>query len=291
MCSCQIVYTRPTLENTISYKQYEKTYPRMKGFPLTQQSELPVLYGGGRNFYFGLLPTNDTQPFEDADLFVLDSCIVIWLQAWDRGLQIPYQGLVYHAVRKVDTQQIPETSTLELIITVERDDVLNQFFPVQTTAAAYAMSTVELVLRPKYGNHDRHYNVDVETLFTFRDFGLNRGNAMVLNSNKAIATCMDLHESASSTEEDACQSQNTYTQDENDPNLNPNNTYMPFTTVLNDIASAHHLASTTPFRDITTEQSTAGVSLQFYADLPLAGTKQPRPTCDDNVQGKRHKDL
>ncbi|AGO12438.1 AaceriAER086Cp [[Ashbya] aceris (nom. inval.)] len=190
---CQFVTTKPTVENVTPLAQFQLTQPRLKGVGLQQLNELPILYGGGRNFLFGLFTDSEAQ-LQDTDLFVLDSCILLWPADGHRGLRIPYDAVIYHAVRRADV--------LELVLAVERDPTLDSLFPPTSTAQPFALSTLELRLRPRYGTYDRHYSGLVEQLFTFRDFGLNRGDSMVTNCNTAIATCMEFHHRAAAADDD-----------------------------------------------------------------------------------------
>ncbi|AAS52770.2 AER086Cp [Eremothecium gossypii ATCC 10895] len=190
---CQFVTTKPTVENVTPFAQFQLTQPRLKGVSLQQLSALPILYGGGRNFLFGRFTDSEPQ-LQDTDLFVLDSCILLWPAHALRGLRIPYDAVIYHAVRRADV--------LELVLAVERDATLDSLFPPAPGPQPFALSTLELRLRPRYATYDRHYSGAVEQLFTFRDFGLNRGDAMVANCNTAIATCMEFHHRAAAADDD-----------------------------------------------------------------------------------------
>ncbi|CUS20229.1 LAQU0S01e01926g1_1 [Lachancea quebecensis] len=199
---CQLESTKPTVENVTPYSSYQQTQPRLKGFSLYQQNELPVLYGGGREFLLSLIPGSDEpadmNQAEVVDFFILNTCMVIWINTLDRGLRIPYQKVVYHGVHPIESPTASvEGHTLEIVLTVQRDVTLNQLFPTGAPTHSadplceFTMSTVELILRPKYADFDRHYNDQMENLFTFKEFGLNRGDTLVVNCSKAIATCMD----------------------------------------------------------------------------------------------------
>ncbi|SCU77609.1 LAMI_0A01728g1_1 [Lachancea mirantina] len=222
---CQFTAVQPTIENVIPYTQYQQTQPRLKGYYTFEQSELPVLYGGGRQFLLGRLAdlgeVSSVSNMELVDLFVLGAHMVIWIRALDRGLQIPYQRIVYHGVRNIpDPEQQNAGHALEILLNVEKDDTLAQLFPGPDHAAAgndpltaleYTMSTVELVLRPRYADFERHYNEEVESLFNFKDFGLNRGDTLVRNCNSAIATCMEFYSMEDDSDDEQTQSEQEFT--------------------------------------------------------------------------------
>lgn len=277
---CQLTVTKPTIENVMAYTQYRQTQPRMKGLPLSEHNDLPILYGGGRDFLLGVLPSNggdvQTDMMESTDLFVLNSCIIIWINAIDKGLQIPYQNIVYHGVRKMaDRNPSEDGHALEIVITVLRDVTLNQLFPPSPesstldsgTLSGCSMSTVELILKPKYANHERHYNPQMENLFTFRDFGLNRGDTMVMNCNTAIATCMDFFcVQDESDEEDEQEQSNTAT-------------FTGVSSVLNDPAVYQNYGAADDLNDddlggFDVDEPKAGMALEFSAGNQLAGQKQ-----------------
>ncbi|AET38732.1 Lot5p Ecym_3238 [Eremothecium cymbalariae DBVPG len=300
---CEIVATKPTVENVIPYVHYQQTQPRLKGVHLLQQNELPILYGGGRDFLFGLFHTECYKNSEAAELFILNTCIVIWLSSLNCGLQIPYQCVVYHAVKETDDPNLPEGHRLELVITVQRDDVVNHFFPNTAASELYTMSSVELVLRPKYANYDRHYNDDMEQLFIFRGFGLNRGDTMVTNCNKAIANCMDFYLIEDDDEEDEHTSTNRNTnsiQDENQVNIdeNPLHIYTGLANLANDpsaFASAYanrgnadDLDDDVTISSLSNDGTDASMSLQFDTGLQIAGKKKIRSDDDDSMHYHYH---
>ncbi|SCU98433.1 LADA_0H12992g1_1 [Lachancea dasiensis] len=197
---CQLETTKPTVENVTPFSEYEQTHPRLKCFSRDQQNELPILYGGGREFLIGAISwpgeNLNLDCVEVADFFVLNTYMVIWINAHDTGLQIPYQKVVYHGVRIIDKAKggVEKGHQLEIVLTLQRDATLDQIFPpTGATDATATMPTVDLVLRPRYADSDRVYNNQLETLFTFSDFGLNRGDSLVRNCNEAIARCMDFY--------------------------------------------------------------------------------------------------
>ncbi|CAL9732060.1 hypothetical protein MOUN0_N01266 [Monosporozyma unispora] len=199
--TCQIATVKPTIENVVPLTIYKKTQPRQLNdsqrmiFPQDQS----ILFGGGRDFILTLLNSDDeSQKLESVDLFILNNCVILWFDVLGHGLQIPYTSILYHAIESNHPHGTPSTlndgHSLALIITLERDPVLNQFFthtaqPIDSNM----IDSVELVLYPKYSTYERHYNTQVETLFTFTNFGMNRGDDLINNCHDAMAIGMELH--------------------------------------------------------------------------------------------------
>ncbi|SCU90139.1 LAME_0E07228g1_1 [Lachancea meyersii CBS 8951] len=273
---CQLERTKPTVENVTPISLYQQTQPRMKGVALDQQNELPILYGGGRELLVGLIPPPgeplERSCVEVADFFVLSTCMVVWINSQEIGLQIPYQNVVYHGTRLIEDESLHTGASVEIVLTIQRDATLDQLFPPGEGMAAlgpeYPMSTVELVLRPQYGEFDRVYNDELEMLFTFGEFGLNRGDRMVSNCNAAITRCMDLYyvEDDSSEEsepvEDYCGGETQYTG-------------------VSDLRNAVY-SNSGAADDLDVEGDSgalkdgveAGMALEFYENVPLAVRRQ-----------------
>ncbi|QEU62197.1 Lot5 [Kluyveromyces lactis] len=286
---CQLILTKPTVENVATIGQYQLTQPRLKGINLLEQSDLPILYGGGRDFMFGEL-NSELEPAENAatnspsqmilsDLFVLNTCVLIWFQDWERSLQIPYRNIMYHAIRKIDDTHLTEGHRLELMIAIERDPIINELFPLPNVSKANnfagtgsylqetTLSSVELILRPKYANFDRHYNVEVEDLFTFKEFGLNRGDTMVKNCHNAILTCMDFYPEEEPTNQQCTQPHSTTTEISAMPDIGHlQNVYV-------NSGTADDLDGDSTMDIYAQDGFDASMALQFYADQPLAGQK------------------
>ncbi|AJS43794.1 Lot5p [Saccharomyces cerevisiae YJM1573] len=209
---CQIARTKPSVENVIPYNQFKKTQPRFNGnFSALNNEEYIILFGGGRDLILGSLTpcssshlSNQANPQDTSeygtDLFILNSCIIIWFNGLGYGLEIPYSSVLYHASRRLPDGR--EGLQLEILLTLERDEVLDMLYQSLAPQAcefdgeeahAFTVRSVELTIRPKYSIYDRHYNNEIETLFTFENFGVNRGDDLVNNCNEALAVCMDLH--------------------------------------------------------------------------------------------------
>ncbi|CAI4044416.1 Lot5p SKDI_11G0380 [Saccharomyces kudriavzevii IFO 1802] len=209
---CQIARTKPSVENVIPYAQFKKTQPRFNGnFSALNNEEYIILFGGGRDLILGSLTpcfsshlsnqADSQDPNEHGtDLFLLNSCIVIWFNGLGYGLEIPYSSVLYHASRRLPDGR--EGLRLEILLTLERDEVLDMLYQSLQPQASdldvedahdFTVQSVELTIRPRYSTYDRHYNNEIETLFTFENFGVNRGDDLVNNCNEALAVCMDLH--------------------------------------------------------------------------------------------------
>ncbi|KAH9199892.1 regulator of volume decrease after cellular swelling-domain-containing protein [Zygosaccharomyces rouxii] len=202
----QLAIVKPTVENVISYNQYRRTQPMVNGVPMMNvpSSDAIVLFGGGRHILLGLLQFGkDDKKVEDVELFILSTGILLWFNQLGNGLEIPFESVVCHGSIKV-SDTAPEGHRLELLLTLEKDKVLNQFFtgesqpsePQETMTPdglSPTLSSVELTLRPKYSMYDRHYNPDIENLFTFENFGVNRGDDMVDKCNEALALCLEMY--------------------------------------------------------------------------------------------------
>ena len=205
---CCAVWVKPTVENVVPYKQYRRTQPEMN-LSLEQDqnaSALDLLLGGGRNLVLSVMggavgsDGQNTECLDPVELFILNHCIVLWFDGLGHGIQIPYSSVLYHASRQVAYRN--EGHKLEILLTLERDTVLDGLFPrsghqimVETgdTPPEFTMQSVELILTPKYSMYDRHYNTEIETLFTFANFGINRGDDLVNNCNEALAAGMEIY--------------------------------------------------------------------------------------------------
>ena len=141
--------------------------------------ENPVLYGGGRKWWLKssqmqllsrVIPPVGEDKVE-VDIYVLSCALVIWFRAGDCGLQVPYGCVLEHLVTQDESKQ------LQLSMKIRCDD----------------SNYMELSLIPMFGETDRYYNSSVEKLFTYANFGLNKGDKMVYNTFGAIAKCSTLH--------------------------------------------------------------------------------------------------
>lgn len=302
---CKIAIIKPTIENVVPFNVYKKTQPRQLdnsnnidmttphhsdsnnlntiSIPLDQC----ILLGGGRNFILSLLnsSTYPTEKLESVDLFILNTCTVLWFDVLGHGLEIPYTSIVYHAIERNHNHNIPPTyddgHSLALIITVMKDAVLDQFFPSeQRYESNVIIDSVELVLYPKYSTYERHYNNQIETLFTFTNFGMNRGDEMISNCNNALAMGMELHTDSFENDD---KTGNTHLQDifnQNDESTEAHASFVGISSFLQNVTyknsgSADDLDNDEVFLDqvVNKNPSEAGMSLQFQLNDKSAGKR------------------
>lgn len=173
-----------------------------------------ILFGGGRHILLGLLQfgQNDKR-IEDVELFILSTGILIWFNQLGNGIEIPFESVICHGSINIPHTAAADGHKLELLLTLERDKVLNQFFtgetaspelqePVTSDGFSPTLSSIELTLRPKYSLYDRHCNPYIENLFTFDSFGVNRGDNMINNCNEALALCMEMYKNSDYDDDD-----------------------------------------------------------------------------------------
>lgn len=203
---CRITDIKPTVENVIPYNRYKKTQPEINGVPMINvpAGDQLLLMGGGRDFILSLLQDDKHRVVEGVELFILNIGIVLWFEHLEKGIEIPYESIIYHgSVRTSDTVG----HQLALLATLTSDPLICNFFQLPeslTTNDECTLSSIEIMLRPKYSLYDRHYNTEIESLFTFEDFGVNRGDEMVDNCNHSLAACLEMYCSTlSDTETDA----------------------------------------------------------------------------------------
>ncbi|QLQ80849.1 hypothetical protein HG537_0E02040 [Torulaspora globosa] len=178
----RLAYVKPTIENVVAYNRYKKTQPMFNGFSCL---ETPILFGGGRDFDL-LLLQNPHNVLVGVDLFILSNAILLWFDHLGCGIETPYSSVIYHGSLHSPTNR--EGHQLSMLLTLDRDPLLNDQFPPTPNN-----TSLELLLRPRYSLYDRHYNPEIDTLFNFHDFGVNRGDQMVNNCNEAVATCLEIH--------------------------------------------------------------------------------------------------
>ncbi|KAH3899971.1 uncharacterized protein SCODWIG_00857 [Saccharomycodes ludwigii] len=214
MTDIQLINIKPTIENVIPYKQFIANNPRIKNIPPdSDQQYLPILYGGGRDYILSLLTDNvfDSNGNTNncsgenvqCDLFILDSHLIIWFDLIQLGLQIPYSKILYHGYQIVSIMGTNKKSQLVLSIDIEKYEdkhIIEQLFPGKIVDLS---GSIEFLLDPLYFENDRHYSLNgIENLFTFSNFGLNRGNNMVTNCNTVLSERMEYVDQQSDDLED-----------------------------------------------------------------------------------------
>lgn len=110
----RIIHEQPTQENTIHVLQYRAFSPER--FSVEDEDKL-VVYSGGAGFS---LTISDNDPnfrvvigpqlqqiLQDAvEIYVLNSCVLLWSDKFKIGAEIPYQLIVLHALQKLHDQDI-----------------------------------------------------------------------------------------------------------------------------------------------------------------------------------------
>ncbi|CCF59368.1 hypothetical protein KAFR_0G03360 [Kazachstania africana CBS 2517] len=275
--TCDIATIKPTVENVIAYVEYKKTQPRLISGLQGNEHDV-LLLGGGRDLILSLLTGNESQKLENVELFILNTNVILWFNILGHGLQIPYSSILYHGSRSLTNEN--EGHRLEVLLTLEVDPTLSQFFPHENFEAnTNVMKSVEITLRPKYSMYDRHYNSEIENLFTFMNFGTNRGDELVKNCNNALAMAMELH---SNDDDEEDEDENEDMQGIDDDNAvftglseilkNQNATFQ-------NIGSADDLDGDSFMNQlITRDETDAGMSLEFYTNQNITGQKHFRNT-------------
>ncbi|EDO18702.1 hypothetical protein Kpol_1055p59 [Vanderwaltozyma polyspora DSM 70294] len=289
---------KPSIENVIPYNEYKKTQPRILGVPQviqgTNDDDMIVLYGGGRDFILSLLDNEINSNKENGinsinvELFILNKCILMWFKDLGRGIEISYNSVIYHGSNRIQGEDSRDGHRYELVVTVERDLILNELFPVygeehSDALSKFSLRSVEFKLRPRYSTYDRYYNVEIETLFTFHNFGVNRGDEMVKNCNDAIALCLEMNENQfiSSEEEDLDVETSAYDNEQNTMNQDSNSAvYTGINEVYNtyqnsgygDDLDGNNMIMDNKFMKNGVE---AGMSMEFYNNEAITGQKRP----------------
>ncbi|KAH3675160.1 hypothetical protein WICMUC_002816 [Wickerhamomyces mucosus] len=214
-----LISTKPTFENCDPFTKYQKYTPNEYSF-----QELPILFGGGRKWIlktgdphcFQQLPLNYHKDFE-IDLFVLNIGLIIWFNEIESGVQIPYSCIISNSVR------MNEMEEMELFLQVTKPGSLLSFDGCINTIDE--LSTVEVSFIPMFGISQRYYNDQIERLFTYEYFGLNKGEKMIMNSFNAISKCTNLY-AFSDDENDQYSLSDNEDMDDQDMNIDNQNFMM-----------------------------------------------------------------
>ena len=217
-----VIYTKPTIENVIPFELYKSTNPSIQlptaslGSPQFASYSnttplnplLPILFGGGRNFTLTRMTDEIVNSFHNntlstgatclVELFVMDCGVVVWFDQLNMGIQIQYGDLVYHGI-----VNNPNDTRQRLLVNVDVTpglEVIWEIFGRTTTAGGDNSSisdangsnkNIDLLFTPLYYENDRYYNSDIENLFQYQWFGLNKGNSMIRNINDALDHCVE----------------------------------------------------------------------------------------------------
>lgn len=154
----KLIFEQPNIENTIPLSVYQASSPEK--FSIEDDDKL-VMHAGGSGYEVSVLrndPTQVVKVHEDLEsmenssisLFVLNTCLIIWLDEIQKGLELPYQSISLSALQSnndhqalylqvlsndyissIPTEPTEYTSTVELIITKKKDipeNMLNRLF-------------------------------------------------------------------------------------------------------------------------------------------------------------------
>ncbi|KAH3683705.1 hypothetical protein WICPIJ_005324 [Wickerhamomyces pijperi] len=199
--------TTPFHTSTIPYNLHLTPETSSNAMETTSMNlnESPVLYAGGRKWHFQTsdptslycLPLNHSLEIE-VDLFVMNTGFLIWFNdlhgnVLDAGLRLGYDSIISHSLRRV------ADGRLQLFLEVRRTGVLSDCDAVlnigvydSAVSDPNDVDTVEFSFIPKFSEVDRYYQDHVEQLFTFQEFGSNRGDTMAGNVFNGISRCSQL---------------------------------------------------------------------------------------------------
>lgn len=221
MSESKLVFFKPTLEHVIPWKRYQLEQPKvLVNNELYDDKEGKlILYGGGREF---LLRDIDRGEEVEVEVYILEGRLMLWIKHPDinKGVEIPNSSIIYHGSRI--NYEGRDGHRLELVVSVCRDKIIDELFGsdksrdtdiyggtvlnggnelnaghegssrgVSEELPMYTLSSVELVLRPKYSSFDRYYSEEIEQLFTFDNFGLNRGDDLIENCHNQLALSIE----------------------------------------------------------------------------------------------------
>lgn len=184
----QIISTSPTFENCDPFKKYQKSTPSQYAL-----QEIPILYGGGRkwisncsnNQYLNsIIPEVEGDDEILVDIFVLNTSFIIWFVGFGKGLEISYLNIPAHAVRKDFAKRLELYIQLSISSNIGTEEI------------------IEFSFRPKFLENERFVNDEIERLFTYEYFGLNKGEKMVFNTFNSISHCSCFHRDESESDED-----------------------------------------------------------------------------------------
>lgn len=139
----RIVDQRPNVENTIPLAAYRAHYPAR--FSLADDDKL-VLYGGGENYRLEIVDNSAVQKLHldprlhglsggAVSVYVLNHCLVIWINGLNTGIEIPYTLVALHALKEINGVTI-------LYLQLLSSDVLR----CEATVPTEYTQTVELVI-------------------------------------------------------------------------------------------------------------------------------------------------
>ncbi|EGW34756.1 uncharacterized protein SPAPADRAFT_57819 [Spathaspora passalidarum NRRL Y-27907] len=185
----RIVFEQPNIENTIPFTLYQSSSPEKFSF---EDSDKFVIHGGGPFYSITGIEDAETETClelqgvdcNDVSLFVLNTSFIIWFNANERGLELPYQSIVLHAINEGKDDYM-------LYLQVVSSEVM---YSVNNNSPGF-VSYVNLNITPTSPTNP-HRMHDVNKLFSqVKDFG-------IVSIYEALSKCSSLHYDTESEEEE-----------------------------------------------------------------------------------------
>ncbi|KAK6201663.1 low temperature responsive protein [Scheffersomyces amazonensis] len=106
----RLIYEQPNIENTIPFSEFQRSFPE-KFSP--QDDDKLILYGGCPSVSVHLQENNELSRleissqlhnvnFSRVSLYVLNTSLILWFINDNIGLEIPYQSIILHAIKKIE---------------------------------------------------------------------------------------------------------------------------------------------------------------------------------------------
>lgn len=184
----KVVLEEPNIEDTLTSAEF---YARSNE-TLPTDGDKFVLFGGGPDFQVKILRTGtdcnvrvseQLKSIESSrvTLYVLNTWFLLWIEASNLGLQIPYQCLYMHAIQ----QEANEDSLYLQILSSE-------YISCSSNSTECQLSSVELAIRQLPSSGDAHR----KPLFRFiKDIS-------IYSTFSSLSLCSDMHENSASDESD-----------------------------------------------------------------------------------------
>lgn len=127
----RIIYEYPNEENTIPFTEYQSSSPEKFSLP----DDKFVIYAGGNNYSLSILdkdPNNHiiiTHELQGIDqppvsLFILNTGVIIWSCSLNKGIELPYQCVLLHALQGSKLYLQISCSEIIGLQSMDLDDVL-----------------------------------------------------------------------------------------------------------------------------------------------------------------------
>lgn len=110
----RLTHEQPTLENTLPVLEYRAFSPERFS---VEDEDKHVVYSGGSGYSVTVMENDPTTtvainppivPIFQAqvDIYVLNSCLLLWSTAHKFGVEVPYQRIVLHALQHQQNQDV-----------------------------------------------------------------------------------------------------------------------------------------------------------------------------------------